>query len=280
MDEELKPGPSPPQYTCPTCGGILSFSQESGEYWCDHCRDPDSQSNKKEVSQESDNPGKYGDLYEEEDVVASKPEIPLFPEPKTARKFFNRKNVFVLIIFLIIIVMGSILLVPSLLKLTPGWTAQSSIPADSSIPTPVTVSPTGTAQSGTDIQTTQTLGENATVTLPYHETLKLGYNTVNRNFTSLQSPITLTYDVTPNSITEQKVIPSPSGDYSKTVTYDDPNAYLFITVRDAQNGNVIRKAGYGKTYPSSQSQKMTITQTGNLNMEITGARLSVNLSVV
>jgi len=280
MDEEMKPGPHSPQYTCPTCGRILSFSEESGEYWCDHCRDPDIVSNKEEVPQESDNSGKYGDLYEEEDGVTSKPEIPLFPEPKKAGKFFNRKHVSVLIIFLIIIVIGSILVIPSLLKLTPGWTAQSSIPAGSTIPTPVTVSPTGTAQSGTDTQTTQTLGENATVTLPYHETLKLGYNTVNRNFASLKSPITLTYDVTPNSITEQKEIPSPSGDYSKTVTYDDPNAYLFITVRDAQNGNVIRQAGYGKTYSSSHSQKMTITQTGNLNMEITGAKLSVSISVV
>ena len=276
MDEELKPGPPSPQYTCPTCGGVLSFSQESGEYWCDHCRDLDIQSNREEVSQESDNSGKYGDLYEEEHGVASKPEIPLSPEPKTARKFFNRKYVSVLIIFLIIIVMGSILLIPPLLKSTPGSTAQSSIPAGSTIPTTITVSPTVTAQSGTD---TQTLGENATVTLPYHETLKLGYNTVNRYFTSLQSPITITYDVTPNIITEQKVIPSPSGDYSKTVTYDDPNAYLLITVRDAQNGNVIRKDGYGKTYSSSHSQKMTITQTGNLNMEITGAKLSVSISV-
>lgn len=274
-DEELKSGP-PPHDTCPTCGGVLSFSQESGEYWCDRCRDPGIQGKREEASQESDNSGKYGDLYEEENGGASKPEIPLFPERKRAGKFSSRKYVFILIIFLVIVVIGGILLTPSLLKLKPGSPAQSAIPAGSTSPTPITMSPTDTAQSGTDIQT---LGENATVTLPYHETMKLGYNTVNRNFTSLQSPITLTYDVTPISITEQKDIPSPSGDYSKTITYDDPNAYLFITVRDAQSGNVIRKAGYGKTYPSSHSQKMIITQTGDLNLEITGAKLSVNISV-
>jgi len=122
------------------------------------------------------------------------------------------------------------------------------------------------------------LGSSATVALPFHETMQLSYNKIYRNFTSPKTT-TITYDVIPNQITEEKEISSKSGYSTKMVTYTDPNSYLVITVRDAKSGKIIDTNGFGRTFSTSTHQNMIIRQPGDLNMEITGSKVTVSIGV-
>lgn len=123
------------------------------------------------------------------------------------------------------------------------------------------------------------LGQSAKVMVPHSETLELNYNTVYRQVSS-SSILTIKYDVVAKQVTEIIEISSKSGDYTKKVTFNDPNAYLLITVRDPKSKEIISTSGFGKIYASTPKQKMIVRKTGDLEIEVTGARVTVDLALI
>lgn len=116
------------------------------------------------------------------------------------------------------------------------------------------------------------------MTVPYTETIEFKYNTLHRYFTT-QNTVTLTYDVTADQVKEVKEFSSESGYSTKTVVRNDPNAYLEIIIRDGQSGKTVATTGFGRTYSSSPHQTLIIRKTGDLEMELTGAKVAVDLAI-
>lgn len=126
----------------------------------------------------------------------------------------------------------------------------------------------------TPISTPQ--GDSTLVTLPYAETMQLRYNTIHRNFSSANTVI-LKYDVTPDQVNELRE--SSETGYATWVLRDDPNAYLLITIKDPRTGKIITTGGFARTFSSSRHQELTIRRTGNMEMEVTGVKVTVALSI-
>jgi len=155
---------------------------------------------------------------------------------------------------------------------TPAPTPGLQVPTPSPLPTtiPTTQAPT--------VETPVSYGQTATVTVPYTETIEFKYNTLHRYFTT-QNTVTLTYDVTADQVKEVKEFSSESGYSTKTVVRNDPNAYLEIIIRDEQSGKTVATTGFGRTYSSSPHQTLIIRKTGDLEMELTGAKVAVDLAI-
>jgi heat shock protein HtpX len=216
------------------------------------------------------------------------PEITAVPTPPvSAKKFSKNKKVLSAFALIGIVLVGSFIFIPPLMLATPNFFATplsddqgfSPSPGYQQSPTPFTPAPTSLQTTQvTPMPTPLVLGQIATVALPYSESLEFNHNTIHRYFTS-PNTVTLMYVVTPQEVTEVKEISSPSGYYTKTVTRNDPNAYLVITIRDVQTGNVIDKTGFGRTYSSSPNQKIIIRKTGDMEVEMTGAKVFVDLTI-
>lgn len=199
-------------------------------------------------------------------------------------KVLRRKHVIPVIITLGLVLAGIFFILPSIVQSTSNPLVAPSDPAPASPPPAQTV--IVTTPSPTTLVTTSppavvspvSLGQSATVSLPHTEKLDLKFTPLYRYFNS-PSLVTITYDVVARQVTEIKEISSPSGDYTKTVTYNDPNAYLVITVRDTDSREVIATSGFGRTYSSSPQQKMIVRRAGNLEMEVTGSRVTVDLAI-
>jgi|GEM_PF-3066586 len=217
----------------------------------------------------------------------SKADLPTIPVPDFVTAVKSHKKIVIPIVIAALILVSSIWLFSSGLLSsssssnffsdTPTLTPSPTVIARTSQPTV----PTYTSRPTTKITTMATpapLGSSATVALPFHETMQLSYNKIYRNFTSPKTT-TITYDVIPNQITEEKEISSKSGYSTKMVTYTDPNSYLVITVRDAKSGKIIDTNGFGRTFSTSTHQNMIIRQPGDLNMEITGSKVTVSIGV-
>jgi hypothetical protein len=126
------------------------------------------------------------------------------------------------------------------------------------------------------------LGNDAKVTLPYHESIALAYGLKTRSFTSTQAPITIVFDTIPEKITDVKVIFRSESDMQgteKEITRNDENAYVVITVRDGETGRIIAEDGFGKQYSSETHKEIKILKSGSYQLEISGARASVSLSI-
>lgn len=166
---------------------------------------------------------------------------------------------------------------PSSVSQVPPGDASPPLHTGTPTPTPFTSVPTTLPTTSAPHETYPvSLGQNAKVALPHSETMEFNYNTVYRRVSS-PSPLTITYDVVAKQVTETREISSPSGDYTKRVTYNDPNAYLVITVRDPESKEIISTNGFGKKYASTPQQKMIVRRTGDLEIEVTGSRVTVDL---
>ncbi|GEM_PF-1040665 len=217
----------------------------------------------------------------------------LLPEPGSGHeetsesligKIFIKKKVISAVAILVILLIGILLIIPPLVQSTPNFLTSAVTTNSAPSPVPTIQAATQYSSIPTSVPTTQvttivtplSLGQSAMVTLPYSETLQFNYNTIHRYFTS-PNTATLAYDIIVDQVTEVKEISSASGYSTKIVTRNDPNAYLLIKIWDTQSGNIIATTGFGKTYSSSPHQELIIRKTGNLELELTGAKVDVDL---
>lgn len=210
-----------------------------------------------------------------------KPDPEMMDDQGAPKQKWLRKNVLIpVFICLGIVLAGVFFIAPSIgqpalpSSMPPDPHGDASIPQFTKTPT-ITPAPT-------TLPTTPppqlSLGESAKIALPHSENLAFNYNTVYRQISSA-SIVTITYAVDARQVTEIREISSPSGDYTKRVTYNDPSAYLVITVRDANSKEIISTDGFGKQYASTPEQKMIVRKTGDLEIEMTGARVTVDLAI-
>ena len=227
---------------------------------------------------------KYGDLY---DTPLPKPG----PGPDNVsgpgKAKLSRKSAVIPIVLTAGMILACVFfIIPSLVQSTPHLTTFPNTAVPTPPPTPDVHVSTFPTSPLTSIPATQapsavtplSFGQSAVVTVPYSETMEFNYNTIHRYFATTKT-LTLEYDVIANQITEVKEFSSASGYSEKKVTQNDPNAYLLITIRDSQSGNILATSGFGRTNSYAPHQQIIVRKTGNLEMEVTGAKVTVDLAI-
>jgi hypothetical protein len=183
-------------------------------------------------------------------------------------KHFPDWKIAAILIIAVAIVIG-FLIVSTLPVHTQTGDSPAPLPAANSPAARITVVPTP-------------LGTNARVTLPHHESIELAYDSKFRSFSSPDAPITIAFDTIPEKITDKKTIFRSESDMQGTeieITRNNENAYIVMTVWEDGTGRIIAEDGFGKQYSSEPHKEIKILKSGSYQLEISGARASVKLSI-
>jgi hypothetical protein len=97
-------------------------------------------------------------------------------------------------------------------------------------------------------------------------------------------PLQITFEVSPDMITDQKYIMPSSGStegYYKTITRPSENAWFEVSVLNSQTGEQIMRDGYGKTYDQTTGKRtLSIYKNGPYAFQLSGSAVTVDFQAV
>jgi hypothetical protein len=166
-------------------------------------------------------------------------------------------------------------------EITPITTTPLYVTEVTPYVTLISLSPTGMPTEGYHIFTAPTpLPEEQSCRI-FTTTQQFVYNGSAFTFNLKNPPMYINYTAKPQNITGYDVYTSRFGNkQDMTVKYDryDPRAYLEITVRDKNTGEIYLQDGFGKDYSTYLTRTLKVLNQGDLLVEISGNKMTATIN--